>query len=462
MDGTSGGASTGTLLLILSDCAFALAIRLPHRPQKLLSSGFLAPQFQQNISPKFSLHRLDEVQQLCFACLRDLNTASGTFAGDNEHGVFPASKVDLKALVAELAPGFGFDLAGVARIEDFPELRRFESWIEEERAGEMSYLAKTNEEGKLKRAAVENAAPWAKSAIVIATNFNSAAPFSTDEHSPLAGWISRYAWFTNHDGQRNTDYHDVLLSRLRRLEAELRSRWNQPIRTWCYVDTGPLIERVLAKYAGIGWIAKNTCVINEKIGSYIFLGVMLTSIELLGHTNLPAADRCGSCTRCIEACPTHAITAPYELDPRKCIAYLTIEKRGEVPQEFRTGIGRHIFGCDICQDVCPWNGSITGQRPPATSIPEFTPRPELINPALHHLAKLTPESFNEMFRHSPVKRTRYEGFMRNVAIALGNSGEPQARAALEHLSQSDSAVISDHAKWALGRLAELADPVPQK
>jgi epoxyqueuosine reductase len=368
--------------------------------------------------------------------------------------MFAASRLDLKALVDELAPGFGFDRAGVARIEDFPELGRFESWIEEERAGEMTYLAKTNEKGKLKRAAVENVAPWAKSAIVIAANFNAAAPFSTDEHPPLTGWISRYAWFANHDGQRNTDYHDVLLSRLRRLETELVSRWNEPIRTWCYVDTGPIVERVLAKYAGIGWIAKNTCVINEQLGSYIFLGVMLTSIELTGRVNLPAADRCGSCTRCIEACPTNAITAPYELDPRRCIAYLTIEKRGDIPERFREGIGRQIFGCDICQDVCPWNGSITGERPPASSIPEFSPRPELINPDLLRFAQLTPESFNEIFRHSPIKRTKYEGFMRNVAIALGNSGQPEARPALERLAASDNPVISEHARWALKRLAE--------
>lgn len=383
-------------------------------------------------------------------------TPHATYKGDNEHAVSTASNLHLKALVDQLARGLEFDRVGVVRIEDFPELRRFESWIEEERAGEMTYLAKTNDEGKLKRSAVGNAAPWAKSAIVVTANFNAAAPFSTDEHCPLSGWISRYAWFTNHDGHRNTDYHDVLLSRLRRLEAELASRWNEPIRTWCYVDTGPIVERVLAKYAGIGWIAKNTCVINEQLGSYIFLGVMLTSIELTEHVNLPATDRCGSCTRCIEACPTNAITAPYELDPRRCIAYLTIEKRGEIPERLREGIGRQIFGCDICQDVCPWNGSITGERPPASSIPEFTPRPELINPDLLRLAQLTPESFNEMFRHSPIKRTKYEGFMRNVAIALGNSGQPEARSALEPLAENDNPVISQHARWAIEHLTKSA------
>jgi epoxyqueuosine reductase len=367
--------------------------------------------------------------------------------------VQPAAKIGLKALVEEFAPQQGFDLAGVVRIEAFPELQRFESWIAEERAGEMNYLAGTNEQGELKRAAVENAAPWAKSAIVCGAIYNSAAPFSIDPADEHAGWISRYAWFQNYDSERNTDYHDVLLARLRKLEDEITSRWPEPVRTWSYVDTGPIIERVLAKYAGLGWIAKNTCVINEGIGSYFFLGVILLSIGLPAeHVNLPAADRCGSCTRCIEACPTQAITAPYELDPRRCIAYLTIEKRGEMPEEFRRDVGRHVFGCDICQDVCPWNGGVTGARPPASRLQEFTPRPDLVNPDLRELAQLTPETFNETFRRSPVKRTKYENFMRNVAVALGNTRGEWAREPLERLARHESEVVASHARWALEQL----------
>jgi epoxyqueuosine reductase len=209
---------------------------------------------------------------------------------------------------------------------------------------------------------------------------------------------------------------------------------------------------VLAKYAGLGWIAKNTCVINEEIGSYFFLGVILTSIELPAeHVNLPAADRCGTCTRCIDACPTQAIT-PYQMDARRCIAYLTIEKRGEMPEEFRNEVGRHVFGCDICQDVCPWNGAVSGARPPASKLPEFTPRPDLVNPDLRTLAELTPETFNEKFRRSPVKRTKYENFMRNVAVALGNTRVEWAREALERLASHESEVIASHARRALERL----------
>jgi epoxyqueuosine reductase len=370
-----------------------------------------------------------------------------------------AAKLDLKRLLADLAPSCDFDLYGVARIEEWPELSAFSEWIKEGRAGEMHYLAAQNDQGELKRASVASAAPWAKSAIVCAINYNSAAPFSTDPHSKNAGWISRYAWFENSESSRNTDYHDAVLTRLRKLEHELVSRWCEPVRTWCYVDTGPIVERVLAKYAGIGWQGKNTCIINEQVGSYIFLGVILTSIELpASHVNLPAADRCGSCTRCIEACPTQAITAPYQLDPRRCISYLTIEKRGDIPEEFREGIGRHIFGCDICQDVCPWNGSITGERPKASSLSDFQPRADLVNPDLNQLARLTPESFNEMFRRSPIKRTKYEGFMRNVAVALGNTDTSEALASLEHLSHSQNAVVSTHARRALEKEAKSSPP----
>jgi epoxyqueuosine reductase len=365
--------------------------------------------------------------------------------------VHPVKQIDLKTLVAELAPQCGFDLSGTVKIEDFPELQRFENWVGEQRAGEMHYLTSRNEQGALKRAAVQNAAPWAKSAIVCALNYNANASFSIDPAAENAGWISRYAWFENPETARNTDYHDAVLSRLRTLETQIVSRSASPVRTWSYVDTGPIVERVLAKYAGIGWQAKNTCVINERLGSLIFLGVILTSIELPAHVNVPAADRCGSCTRCIEACPTQAITAPYELDPRRCIAYLSIEKRGEIPAEFHASIGRHVFGCDICQDVCPWNGGVTGERPPASRLLEFSPRQDLINPDLNELARLTPDSFNEKFRRSPIKRVKYEGFMRNVAIALGNSRTKAARASLEHLAMHENPIVASHARAALAR-----------
>ena len=204
--------------------------------------------------------------------------------------------------------------------------------------------------GSLKRASLANVAPWARSVIVCAINYNTDHPYSTQVRDADRGWISRYAW-------SREDYHDAVLRRLKRVEAALRqavpAELQEILTTRSYVDTGPVVERVYAKYSGVGWIGKNTCLINQKKGSWLFLGVILTSLEL--EPDLPAPDRCGTCTRCIDACPTDAILAPYQLDSNKCISYLTIEKRGSIPEDLRAGMGRHVFGCDICQDVCPWN-----------------------------------------------------------------------------------------------------------
>ena len=227
-----------------------------------------------------------------------------------------------------------------------------------------------------------------------------------------------------------------------------------------YVDTGPLIERVYAKYAGIGWIGKNTCIINQQLGSWLFLGVILTSLDFTNdsfpkdeHTvDLPAADRCGTCTRCISACPTQAITAPGVLDARLCISYLTIEKRGEIPEELRSGMGRHVFGCDICQDVCPWN-----RKAPVTTAAEFEAREGLVNPALDWLAEMQPEEFQKVFRGSPVRRAKLSGLRRNAVIAMGNSGNKKFMPTLRKLSEDADPLVADHARWALARL-ELGSP----
>ena len=261
----------------------------------------------------------------------------------------------------------------------------------------MQYLEARNDAGQLKRASLANAAPWARSVVVCALNYNTDQPYSTHAGTTTQGWISRYAW-------TGRDYHDVLLSKLRNFEASFvamcqRSGIDAP-RTWCYVDTGPVIERIFAKYAGIGWIGKNTCILNEDLGSWLFLGVMLSSVELA--PDLPPPDRCGSCTRCLDACPTNAFPAPYQLDATKCISYLTIEKRGSIPEELRAGIGRQVFGCDICQDVCPWN-----RQAPVTSYPDFVARPGLVNPELDWLARLSLEEFREAFRSTPVKRVKH-------------------------------------------------------
>jgi len=344
--------------------------------------------------------------------------------------------------VQRLAREIGFDLAGVAVAADTPEHRFFPGWLAGGLAGEMSYLEKRNEAGELKRASLANAAPWARSVVVCALNYNSDQPYSTHAGNTAQGWISRYAW-------TKRDYHNVVLDKLRLLEAkllELCAQQHIPVpRTWCYVDTGPVIERIFAKYAGIGWIGKNTCILNEQVGSWLFLGVILTSLELA--PNVPAPDRCGSCTRCLDACPTNAFPAPYQLDATKCISYLTIEKRGPVPEDLRAGLGRQVFGCDICQDVCPWN-----REAPVSRAPELQARPELVNPDLQWLARLSLEEFREVFRGSPVKRARFAGLRRNVVVAMGNSGDDRFVPVLEELSRDADAIVAEHARWALQRL----------
>jgi epoxyqueuosine reductase len=345
--------------------------------------------------------------------------------------------------IKQLANEVGFDLAGVAGVSDTREHRFFPQFLENGYAGEMKYLEARNDSGELKRASLANAAPWARSVLVCALNYNADEPYSTHAGVTSQGWISRYAW-----GQR--DYHDVLLDKLRQLEQRFldlcASRKVESPRTWCYVDTGPVIERIYAKYAGIGSIGKNTCILNEEFGSWLFLGVILTSLELT--PDLPAPDRCGSCTRCLDACPTDAFPAPYQLDATKCISYLTIEKRGAIPENLRKGIGRQIFGCDICQDVCPWNRT----APIATGL-EFRSRPEMVNPELDWLASLSLEAFREVFRGSPVKRAKFSGIRRNLAVAIGNTGDSRFVPLLEEMIRGEDEIVAEHARWALQRLA---------
>jgi epoxyqueuosine reductase len=357
----------------------------------------------------------------------------------------------LEAVVREAAAEAGFDLAGIApaRAADLPELSRFPEWIAKGYPGEMSYLAARNEQGRLKRAALENALPWARSVIVCALNYNTAHPYSTACTDPCRGWISRYAWG---GAETPADYHEVIMARLRQIESRLREAVADPaLQTRCYVDTGPVAERVYGKHAGIGWIGKNTCIINQRLGSWLFLGVIVTSLELA--PDLPPPDRCGSCTRCLDACPTQAFVAPGELDATRCISYLTIEKRGDIPEELRALMGRHVFGCDICQDVCPWN-----RRAPATSLPEFQPNPELVNPALDWLASIPDDDFRRLFRGSAVRRTKRSGLRRNAAVALSNTGEHAYVALLQNLASDPDPVVAAHAAWGLRRLKNQQGP----
>jgi epoxyqueuosine reductase len=349
---------------------------------------------------------------------------------------------EIKAAVTQAATEAGFDVVGVAPVDDAPELEYFPRWIAAGHAGEMKYMAARDEQGRLKRASLAHAAPWARSVVVCALNYNTAQPYSTQAPDQARGWISRYAW-------SRQDYHDAVMRRLRQVEAVLQSACgSDDLITRCYVDTGPIVERVVAKYAGIGWIGKNTCILNQKLGSWLFLGVILTSLEL-AH-DLPAPDRCGTCTRCIDACPTHAFIAPYQLDSNKCISYLTIEKRGALPldEELRSGMGRHVFGCDICQDVCPWN-----RKAPATHAAELRPREELVNPALEWLAEMSAEEFRKTFCGSPVRRAKRSGIRRNAAIAMGNSGDRKFLPLLEKLAGDEDEGVAESAAWALRKLA---------
>jgi epoxyqueuosine reductase len=360
----------------------------------------------------------------------------------------------LPTRIKQCARDAGFDLCGIAPVRDFAELQVFPAWIADGKHGEMKYMQAQDETGELKRTSLARVAPWARSVIVCAINYNTAHPYSTQAQTEdtSRGWISRYAW-------SQKDYHDAVLSRLKQVENELRglldSTANWPLATGnlqfrSYVDTGPLIERVYAKYAGIGWIGKNTCIINQQLGSWLFLGVILTSLDFTKDdltAGLPAPDRCGTCTRCITACPTQAIIAPGELDARLCISYLTIEKRGDIPDELRSAMGRHVFGCDICQDVCPWN-----RKAPATSAPEFEAREGLVNPALDWLADMQPEEFRRVFRGSPVRRAKLSGLRRNAVIAMGNSGDNKFVPTLKRLREDSDPAVAEHARWALASL----------
>jgi epoxyqueuosine reductase len=380
------------------------------------------------------------------------------------------------------AKALGFDLCGVVSADKFPELAQTEEWLARGYAGAMKYLADP------RRADPATTMPGIRSVIVCALSYNTGFPrsISRDERQrdgEPRGWISRYAW--------GDDYHHVLKERLDELAAAVRERFAEQACVRSYVDTGPVQERVLAKYAGLGWLGKNTLLLNQRIGSFFFLGVLLTDLDLapsLAEAQLPPPDLCGTCRRCIDACPTEAFAEPYVLDARRCISYLTIELRDHIPEEFRELLGTHVFGCDICQDVCPWN-----RRAPVTLLDAFQPRcfpandecadelvgaagsedqqgdnvpgennrePEsLFHPRLEWLASMSEEQHRTAFRGSPVKRTKYRGLIRNACIALGNaklqSATPEyarIQSLLERLAASEDSMIAESARWALSRI----------
>jgi epoxyqueuosine reductase len=333
---------------------------------------------------------------------------------------------EVKALALEC----GFDLAGIAPAVASADTARYSDWVARGMAGAMGYLTDYRAE---RRMDPRSLLASARSILCVGKVYNGPEPYTNDFSDIERGWISRYAW--------GDDYHGLMRERLERVAAGLRERVAGVEYKVC-VDTAPLLERSYAQLAGLGWIGKNTCLIDERAGSWFFLGELLLSIELEGDA--PVEERCGSCTACIDACPTQALE-PGWLDARRCISYLTIELRGSIPEEFRPALGQHIFGCDICQDVCPWN-----RRAPVTGESRFTSR--RYGPPLERLAALTEAEFRRLFRDTPISRTRYSGFLRNVANAIGNTGDAKFRAVLARLAGHSDPVVAEHASWALARL----------
>jgi epoxyqueuosine reductase len=435
----------------------------------------------------------------------------------------------------------GFDLAGVAPLAAWRDLDFAQAWAERGYGGEMAYLRNP------KRADPRLILPSARSVVCVGLVYNTAFPYSTEvgcqssvvsrqlsvahgesthDNEPRTtnherihartpnpesqapspeprGWISRYAW--------GRDYHQVMRSRLEHLRAAIE-KLAPGVETRVYVDTGPIVERAFARLSGIGWVGKNTCLINQQKGSWFFLGVILTSLDL--EPDAPAFDRCGSCSRCLDACPTGALVEPYVMDASSCIAYLNIELKGSIPAELRPAIGANMFGCDICQDVCPWNrpssvvrgplcesgqGGKGRSRPDTTGLLEFQPRAisclppvgspqqtagarrpttdngqlttdegqrttnleprtfSLFNPRLEDLASLTEDDFRRIFRDSPIRRAKYRGWLRNLCVVMGNSGNRRFIPWLEQmLREGEDPVVREHAEWALRRLQKAA------
>ncbi len=296
----------------------------------------------------------------------------------------------------------GFDLCGIAPVGDHPELTFFRQWLDRGYAGEMAYLERSAD----RRADVRRVLPSARTVIVTGTIYNTKRPYSTECADPDRAHIARYAW--------GDDYHDVIGDRMNMLLAWMRDQSPEPFEARAYVDTGPVQERVYAQYAGIGWIGKNSCVINPDVGSWIFLAEIICSLPL--DCDRPAFDQCGTCTLCIEACPTQAIVSPGVLDSTRCISYLTIELKGDIPAALAPAIGNHVYGCDVCQEVCPWNAS-----PAVSEDAAWQPRRDWDGVTTLELASRSDDALRAAMRGSALRRTKVAGLRRNVAVARENA-----------------------------------------
>ena len=327
----------------------------------------------------------------------------------------------MKTIIKALAKDHGFDDCRFTRAVRAPHASEYFSWLQTGNHGDMTWLGRD----PVRRADPALVLADAKTVLVLATNY-----FQGSNPRRPKGRIARYAW--------GADYHKILLRNMVPIDALLRENGG---RQKCYVDTGPILERDFAATAGLSWQGKSTMCLNERLGTWFFIGVILTTLEF--DADPPAKNRCGSCTRCIDICPTRAITLPYQLDARRCISYLTIENPGPIPIEFRSAIGDRIYGCDDCLEVCPWNRFAQQTRETRFQLP--APLHKL---SLRQLAVLTEDEFRALFRNSPVKRIKRARFVRNVCVALGNVGTPEDLAVLDHLARDIDPLIAEHAAWA--------------
>jgi epoxyqueuosine reductase len=341
------------------------------------------------------------------------------------------------AAIKEKAASLGFDLCGVAAADSFPELSFLRDWLDCGYAGEMAYMTRSAD----RRADVRQVLPGARSVIVTGTIYNVDRPYSTECRDPEASLIARYAW--------GDDYHDVLKERLEALLNWLHAESPEPFDARAYVDTGPVQERVYAQYAGLGWIGKNTCLINARLGSWLFLSEIICTLAL--EPDVPVLDQCGTCTLCLEACPTGALTGPHVLDSTRCLSYLTIELRSDIPADHRRALGTHVYGCDVCQEVCPYN-----QAPPRSEDAAWQPRAGLDLPRLVDLWRAPDAELRALLRGSAMTRAKLAGLRRNVAVALGNSGTAAAADALAGRSSDrpslDDPLVQRHVAWARGMI----------
>jgi epoxyqueuosine reductase len=331
----------------------------------------------------------------------------------------------------------GFDLCGVAPASGFPELAFLRTWLDRGYAADMYYMHRSAD----RRADVRCVLPSARSVVSLGTIYNAPRPYSTAAGNPRQAALARYAW--------GDDYHVVIERRLESLMGWMREAAGDGFEGRAYVDTGPVQERVYAQYAGLGWIGKNTCLISPRAGSWMFLSEIISNLEL--EPDSPSTDQCGRCTRCLDACPTEAFPEPGVLDSSRCLSYLTIENKGAIPEEHRESVGAHAYGCDICQEVCPWNRS---HKTASTDEPAWQPRPGLDAPDLLDLWNESDDGLRALLKGSAMKRAGVRRLRRNLAVAIGNSGDREAAAALERQTEPTCAdpLVAEHVTWAVRKL----------